>query len=148
MDSKAFFRSVGEAREKLRLLQEERERYEQLATTLSGSMGETMIRSTDNHSRVESSAIRLAEITERIEAEADKYTQLLEQARSIIGEISTLRHRQVLTLRYLCGYSWTAIQERMGYSDKKSAFRVHGWALVAAQQVMDKYSSTFTQNVD
>lgn len=135
MTSKAFFQSVARARETLRMLQEEKESYLDQATSLGG-MGDTMIRSTEKRSRVESAAIRLAEITEKLNAQAQQYLDILEQARQIIGRLENIRHRQVLTYRYLCGYDWAEIQQKLGYQDPKSAYRVHGWALKEADQVL------------
>lgn len=69
-----------------------------------------------------------------LEEATRRYRQLQEQARAIIDAIPSRRHRQVLTLRYLCGMSWPEITDEMGYSEEKSAFRVHGRALQMAEK--------------
>lgn len=69
-----------------------------------------------------------------LEEATKRYRQLQEQARAIIDAIPSRRHRQVLTLRYLCGMSWSEITDEMGYSEEKSAFRVHGRALQMAEK--------------
>ena len=64
-----------------------------------------------------------------LEAARRRYCAMQEKARALIDALPNQRHRQVLTLRYLCGMSWPEITEEMGYSEEKSAFRVHGRAL-------------------
>ena len=137
MDSKAFFLSILKAHEELRLLQDEKERYAELATSL-GSMGQGLVRSSEKHSRVESAAIRLAEITEKLDAQANQYIDLLDYGRRIITAIPNDKQRQVMTYRYICGYGWKYIQEKMKYNDIKSVYRLHGWALQAADALLKK----------
>lgn len=135
MTSKDFFQQVLRAREELSVIQEEKRQYMETALSLGGAP-DTTIRTSDNHSRTETAAIRLAELCEKLEEQAKQYVATLEKARELIRRVQSLRQRQVLTLRYLCGYDWNTIQQKMEYQDIKSAFRVHGWALQAANVLL------------
>lgn len=104
----------------------------EIATGTSG-FSETAIRSSDVKSKVESSAIKLVEICNRLDREVDQYTEIITQAEDLISRIDNRRYRQVLTLRYIEGLSWKQVCSEMGYSDIKSAFRMHGWALAMAE---------------
>lgn len=46
-----------------------------------------------------------------------------------IDKLENPKQRRVLYLRYLCGRTWPEIAEEMGYTDVKSALRIHGRAL-------------------
>lgn len=71
---------------------------------------------------------------------AERYADLSEKAERVIREIKTQRYREVLNCRYILDLSWRSTADEMDYSNVQSAYRVHGWALAAAQRVMDKMS--------
>ena len=77
------------------------------------------------------------ELSDRLGNTAAEYAKLVSDAEGLISRLERQRHRQVLTLRYIEGRPWKAISDIMGYQDEKSVFRVHGWALKAAQQLLD-----------
>lgn len=135
MSSKTFFQDVLTAREELKSIQEEKAQYMATVYSLGGS-SDIHVHTNEIKSRTESAAIRLAELCGKLDEQADKYVSILEQARSLIKRVESLRQRQVLTLRYLCGYDWNTVQQKMGYQDIKSAFRVHGWALQAVDLLL------------
>ena len=137
MRAKEFFLSVRDAEHKVKSLRQRQRKYKEMACSISG-MSETNIRSVGSRSRTETAALRLVDVEEQIADEAEHYVALIEQAEAVIRQISKPRYRQVLELRYLCGLSWRTVSDEMGYRDAKSAFRVHGWALAAAQKILDK----------
>lgn len=138
--SKEIFIKALMARRIIQSHQRRREQYLALATGMSG-MSETAIRSTGKRSRVESAALALVELADRMEQDADQLAQAILKAERLIAALERPRHREVLTLRYIEGKSWRQITEAMGYQDEKSAFRVHGWALQAADEAMRKLHS-------
>lgn len=105
-----------------------------IATRLSGQ-SETHIRSPGQRSRVENAAVRIADLDAAMLADIQRYTALVDQARRIIAQIPQPKFREVLTLRYLCGHSWKTISDELDYADEKSVFRVHGFALLAAEKI-------------
>ena len=137
MESREFFRQVYNAQMEIQLLRRRRDKYMDMATGMSG-MSETNIRSSGTRSRVEAAAMQLVELSDRLDNAAEEYAARVREAETLISMLDRPKHRQVLTLRYIECRSWPEITEIMGYTDKKSAFRIHGWALVAAQKLLDR----------
>lgn len=131
MSAKSILTEAQEAKKELVLLKRRKDQYMDMATSISGT-SENFIRSTDVHSRVENAALRLVEVCDRLEREAERYAEAISKAEALISSLDNSKYRQVLTLRYIEGCNWKKICEEMGYRDEKSAFRVHGWALQAA----------------
>lgn len=129
--------SVRDAEHKIKSLRARREHYREMACGIAG-MSETQIRTVDNRSRTETAALRLITVEEQLGEEAEQYTALIELAEALIRRIPQRRYRQVLELRYLQCLSWRTVSDEMDYADPKSVFRVHGWALAAAQKLLNQ----------
>ena len=76
--------------------------------------------------------------TRALEAQANEYLQTIRKAEAVIAKIPQERYREILNYRYLCGWSWRSISDELRYSDEKSVYRAHGYALEAAQEILDK----------
>jgi hypothetical protein len=63
---------------------------------------------------------------------------LIAEAEQVISRIEHDRLRRILTLRYLCGMSLRSISDELGYKDSNSVYRAHGYALLAAQKIIDR----------
>jgi len=137
MRAKDFFLAVRDAEHKIRVLQSKRRRYQELASSITG-MSETNIRSTGNRSRTENAALHLVEVEEQMGDAGEQYVALIETAEKVLGQIKLQRYVDVLTYRYILGLSWRSVADEMRYHDAKSVYRVHGWALAAAQRILDK----------
>jgi len=137
MRAKDFFLAVRDAEHKIRVLQSKRRRYQELASSITG-MSETNIRSSETRSRTENAALRLVEVDEQMGDAGEQYVALIERAEAILSQIKNQRYVDVLTYRYILGLSWRSVADEMRYHDAKSVYRVHGWALAAAQRIMDK----------
>lgn len=137
MRAKEFFLAVRDAEHRIRVLQTKRRRYRELASSITG-MSETNIRSTGNRSRTENAALRLVEVEDQMGDAGEEYVALIEQAERVLSQIRVQRYADVLTYRYILGMSWRSVADEMGYKGSKSVYEVHGWALAAAQKIMDK----------
>ena len=133
--ARELFRSVLHAERELRDVLAMREHYLALAT---GGAGVTSVRRMrgNHHSRVESSALALADLLDDLDERERTYAQLSRKADLLIARLDKPHHRQVLRLRYLCGMNWEEIATRMDYSNVRSAYRTHGWALLEAERIM------------
>ena len=132
---RAYFESVRQAERALWLIRQQQRHAMDVATRLSGAGSDTHIRSPNARSSVEMAAVRMADLDSALNAQSEEYVRLIEEARGIIQQIPQPRFREVLTLRYLCGYSWRTIADEMAYDDPKSVFRVHGYALEIAGKI-------------
>lgn len=144
MTAKEFFGSVRRAERELYLIRQRQEHAMDMATRLSGAGSETHIRTPGNRFPVETAAINLADLGNTMDADLQKYTALVRKAQDVIRQIPQARFREVLTLRYLCGHTWRTISDEMDYADGKSVFRVHGWALQAADAVLKIFPGNTT----
>jgi len=137
MRAKEFFLAVRDAEHKVKMLQAKKRKYRELASSIGG-MSETNIRTVSGRSRTESAAMRLVDVEDEIADAGEQYVALIEQAEKVLGQIKTQRYEDVLTYRYILGLSWRSVADEMRYHDAKSVYRVHGWALAAAQRILDK----------
>ena len=48
------------------------------------------------------------------------------------------KYRKILSYRYLCQWSFRSISDELKYDDPNSVYRAHGWALVKAQEILDR----------
>lgn len=137
MDAKTFFREALEAAHEIKDLERQMDHYRDMIGGASMHFSPIAMTKT-NRSRVEDIAVNLAEIEADIADRMYTYTERIKEARALVAKIQSYRQRQVLTLRYLCGHSWKTITDEMGYSEPKSVYRMHGWALISAQKVLDQ----------
>lgn len=137
MDAKTFFREALEAAHEIKDLELQLDHYRDMIGGVSARLS-PIVTSKNNHSRVEDIALNLAEIESDITDRMFTYTERIKAAGAIVAQLKSYRQRQVLTLRYLCGHSWKTITDEMGYSEPKSVYRMHGWALISAQKVLDQ----------
>lgn len=135
MTAREYFEEVRKAERELWRIRQQQEHAMEMATRLTGH-SEVNIRSMNKRSPVESAGVRLADLSADLRDGVDKYVAMIQEARQLIEQIPQERFREVLVLRYLCGHSWKTIQDEMEYSGEKSVYKVHGYALAAAENVM------------
>ena len=136
MRAKKFMEQVREAAAEIRILNLRRAQYLELGTGISVNLT-GMPHNPNVSSRVENAAVGMADVLTRLDVKIAEYSALISQAEDLIEKIPQQRFREVLTLKYVVGLkTWKEISEKMGYSDKDSAQRVHGYALNALQRLM------------
>lgn len=141
MKAKEFFRSVLFAEKELKLLNAQIKHYEDLGMSITGGgMDSPVVSHSRGASRVEAAAMGIFDTTQRLTEQAKVYLATIEKARAIIRQIPQDKYRQILTLRYLSGWSFRSISDELRYQDPKSVYKAHGWALTAAQRVLDRES--------
>lgn len=86
-------------------------------------------------SRVELAAVGMVDVLADLQAQIEKHAKIIHEAENLIARIPQEKYRQLLTLRYLAGMSWPSISDEMGYKDKNSVYRAHGYALIEAGKV-------------
>ena len=138
MRAKDYFTQVIKAERELMLIRAQIRHFQAVGTSISGSgLDNPVVTHSLGQSRVEVAACGLYERTKALEDKAKEYLQVIRQAEQIIAKIPQDKYRSILTLRYLSGWSFRSISDELGYRDDKSVFRAHGWALAAAQKILD-----------
>lgn len=135
MTAKEFMEEVRRAERELVSISAKRRHYEELATSISVNLT-GMPGKQGGSSRVEAGAIGLIDMTEQLRAKEIEYTALCKKAQELIAKIPQDNFRDVLTFKYLCGWSWRSIQDQLKFKDQKSVYRCHGFALKELQKVM------------
>lgn len=139
MRAKDYFRNVLRAEKELKLLRAKIRHYEDIGYSITGgSIDSPVVSHSRGSSRVEAAAMGIFDTTIALEKQAREYVQLIKQAETLITRIPQEKYRQILTLRYLAGWSFRSISDELNYSDPNSIYRAHGWALREAQKALNK----------
>ena len=136
MTAKEFMGQVRKAEEELIVISAKKRHYLDLMNAIGSKISSTVVQASGNSSKTETAAIGLYEMTKMLEEKEKEYVNLVKKAEEIIAKIKQEKFRQILTLRYLCRWSWKSIRDEMGYKDEKSTYRCHGYALRELQKVM------------
>lgn len=71
---------------------------------------------------------KLDECAKKLEEEAKRMQKAMDDVQNVINSISNPTYRQVLTYRYINGYTWEQIAVKMNYT-YRNITRLHGKAL-------------------
>ena len=137
MTAKEFFRQVRSAETEIKLITAKLRHYEDIGLSFGGASGAVGNRQKGT-SRVELAAVGAVDALAALEAQRSHYSQIIGKAEMVIASIQQEKYRQILSYRYLCGWSFRSISDELRYNDSNSIYRAHGWALVEAQKVLDR----------
>ena len=137
MKAKDFFRQVLRAESQLKLLNAKVRHYEDLGLTITANTS-GVGGGQRGTSRVELAAIGMVDATSHLANQIREFQAVILKAEKVIDGIPQEKYRQILTYRYLCGWSFRSISDELAYNDPNSVYRAHGWALNAAQKVLDE----------
>ena len=84
---------------------------------------------------------KLDECAKKLEEEAKRMQKAMDDVQNVINSVSNPTYRQVLTYRYINGYTWEQIAVVMNYSYVHIC-RLHGYALKVAKDVIECYIET------
>ena len=148
MRAKQFFQQVSRAERELKLIRAQIAHYEDIGFSLSGGNSDATGggKGSRSSSRVEAAAIGIFDATRALHDQEREYMALIARARQVIGGIHQEKYRDILTYRYLCGWSFRSISDELAYNDPNSVYRSHGWALSEAQKILNKLEDADGQN--
>ena len=139
MRAKDYFRRVMAAETELKLIRAKIRHYEDIGFSItSGSMDSPVVSHSRGSSRVEAAAMGIFDATRALQEQEKEYVYIIQQAESIVAQIEQEKYRQILTLRYLAGWTWRSISDELRYEDSKSVYKAHGYALAEAQKILNK----------
>ena len=136
MKAKDYFLRVAQAEKEIRVLRARVAHYEDLGLSITAHITNTPISSKKGSSRVESSAVGIVDGLNAIQGKLGAYESIVRGAEILIEKIPQERYRRLLTLHYLCGWKLPKVGQELGYEDRNSVYRAHGWALCEAQKLM------------
>lgn len=126
---------MSKAEREILLFSARRRHYEDLMVSIGAKMSGSP-HSQNVTSKTETAAVGLVFMTEQLTKKIEEYTELIKRAELLIAQLPQEKFQKILTLKYLCGWSWRSIQDEMGYKDEKSTYRCHGYALRELQKLM------------
>ena len=136
MQAKEFLIQVQRAERELLVISAKKRHYADLAQSIGAKISGMVVQTSGNSSKTETAAIGLYEMTKLLDEKEKEYAELVKKAEETIAKVKQEKFRLILTYKYLCNWSWASIRDELGYKDKKSVFRCHGYALRELQKVM------------
>lgn len=140
MKAKEFFNQVADAEDQLKLLTARLDHLREIGTTITSRIS-GMPGGHQTASKVESAVVGMADAEAGIRAEISHYSSIVKQAQHVIDLVPVKRYQAILTYKYLCGWSLKSISDQLRYEDPHSVYRAHGYALEAAQKVLDSLTA-------
>ena len=103
---------------------------------ITSSMQGTYVKGSSWYSRVEDNMDAFMDICRDIEMEARQLRRHLRDATFVISQLMDANEREVLEMRYLSGYDFQAIADRL-FINERTVRRIHVKALEHVQREMD-----------
>ena len=137
MKAKQFFLRARAAERDIQRLERMIEHYESVGMSISSKWGGVGGGKGNISSKVETAAVGLLEAEKSILDEWTQYRRIVAEAENVISRVPQERFRQILSLHYLAGMTLADVARAMGYQHTENLYRAHGWALSAAQKIID-----------
>ena len=128
MDITEYLREVRHAFWRADALSCRAERYRELATRATGCMDALRLGGTPMRSKVETYVLELMSTHQELKEQISELLSITREAERLIARLKDERYRTVLHLRYLCGYDWQDIADRLHFS-LRWVHKLHGAAL-------------------
>lgn len=128
MDVKEYLREARHAFWRADALCCRAERYRELATRATGCMDALRLGGTPMRSKVETYVLELMTAHQELKEQIHELLAITREAEKVIARLKDERYRSVLQLRYLCGYDWQDIADRLHFS-LRWVHKLHGEAL-------------------
>lgn len=107
-----------------------------MGLSITSHLTDTPVSRSKGPSRVESAAVGFVDTMQAIQGELGAYAVIVSDAEKMIAKIPQERYRRLLELRYLAGMSLPSVGDELGYKDRNSIYRSHGWALWELEHVL------------
>ena len=128
MKVKEYLHQLNWMDKRINALLERKERYKDYACRAIGVRNATRLSGTDQRSQVDDYVCKLIDLESDINRLIDEFVDQTRETERIISSLPDYRHRDILTWRYLNGWSWDKIFETMDYAPTR-VFELHGYAL-------------------
>ena len=138
MTPKAYLQRVANAEREIRTIKARIAHYREMGISSPGDMENTPVSHSIGTSRPEMIAVSIIDALDRLNANLGAYSAIVSDAEKLIALVPQERYRRILTLHYLCGWKLQRVGDELGYQDKNSIYRAHGWALNEFGKVMRK----------
>ena len=124
MTAKEYLERIREIDREIDLLIAERNRTLDIVLQITVDPSDVRAQSGSISSRVENAAIRMIDLSEKIDKKIDEYIDMKAEAGRLIDRLDDSRYRAVLKYRYIDGMKWREISKRMCF-DERWVLRLH-----------------------
>lgn len=114
---------------RIKALQERRYEYYTMALRSQDFDRVRISKTNDFHSQTEDAVLGLQDLEQDMRDSIVKYTEDIKLAKQLIDGLTDTRQRDILTFRYMNGWSWQKIARCMNY-ERTQIWRIHGVALM------------------
>ena len=133
LEIKDYLREVRHDHLRAEVLCARAEKYREMATRATGRTDAMRLSGTPGRSKVEQYVLEMVDVHAELEKEISQLMQYTREAEKLIATLRDERYRSVLQLRYLCGYDWQEIADRLHFS-LRWTHKLHGEALQELKQ--------------
>lgn len=127
MTAKEYLRQYINAKNRFKSISDEMIEIRSEATRITPVISD-MPSGSHVNDKIALSIEKLDECAKKLEEEAKRMQKAMDDVQNVINSISNPTYRQVLTYRYINGYTWEQIAVKMNYT-YRNITRLHGKAL-------------------
>lgn len=124
-EKKHFLEKYGYNVRKIKRLLQEYEEWETIGTSITQKFSNTPVKVSGNRSRVETCAVHLANLQQKILDEMAEAEYSRTEIETAIGSIRDIRKRELIELRYIKGLSVHKIASKWNRPDKNIYKQLH-----------------------
>ena len=128
MTAKEYLRQLRSLDILINAMLQEKERLFVMATKVNAPLSDCKVDSSPDKSKTEEIIIKMTALGETINNQVDHYVDLKTKVTEQINMLSDTRYRILLYMRYINGYSFAEIAQRMDY-EIRWVMSLHGRAL-------------------
>lgn len=136
ISAQAYMEDVTNLQRRIAVKEECAQRYREMATRETGQMEAVRVGGTPGRSKVASNMDKYIDIEREIAKDVDRLRHKIAITMELIEGTETPEQKELLELRYLCGYKWEDVARRMHF-DRRQSQRIHKRALESVQRQMD-----------
>lgn len=135
MDVKSWMRQLPMIEARIRAREAQIQKYRDMATRATSSMEATRVSGTGSRSRVESAVVRICDLERDVMGDMDELRRYRRDVMAVIQRVPDVRHRDILEMHYITGWSLQRIADEMHYQVRWVQI-LHGQALNEAMAAL------------
>ena len=131
MTAKEYLNQLISIEKLIQVKTTERERLMALATKVTSALNDCKVETSPDNTKTQNIIIKMAELREEIEEQANRYTTLYRKIEEEIDDIEDDRYKILLIMRYMKGASFSDIADKLGYEKR--------WTLVLHKRALQDF---------
>lgn len=134
----AYLRQVTDAEKRIQGYYDRIGKYRNSAMSATSRIDAINSGGTSARSKLEEGIVAAIDLERELQQKIAEQSDLVAKVTSEIESVKNIRHRDLLSLRYLNGWSWKRIADWMGFAEERGVHKLHGRALESFEQVWQR----------